>query len=83
MHDFLTHLQGHVLNRRQLENISRVMELSAKFHREAGIPLPEFSEVNPESLILESGHQPNFLPHSGTFKKLFLLGFFRKKLGDS
>jgi len=25
--------------------------------------------------VVESGHQPNFLPHAGTFKKVFLLHF--------
>ena len=83
LQDFLTCLHGHVLNPEQLKNIWGVIEISAKFHREAGIPIPEFPELNPESLILESGHQPNFLPHSGTWKKAFLLDFFRKKLGGS
>ena len=83
LQDFLTCLHGHVLNPEQLKNIKGVIEISAKFHREAGIPVPEFHEIKPETVILESGHQPNFLPHSGTFKKPFLLDFFRKKLGDS
>lgn len=83
LQEFLTCLHDHELNPWQLENINRVIKISGKFHKEAGIPIPEISEIKSETLILESGHQPNFLPHSGTWKKPFLLDFFRKKLKNS
>lgn len=61
------------LSDRQQENVARLISLSQKFHDRIGISGPDTERVTPETIILESGHQPNFLPHSGVWKKAYLL----------
>ncbi|MCX9010522.1 MAG: hypothetical protein OIN66_05300 [Candidatus Methanoperedens sp.] len=63
----------------QLSNLRVVYEAVGEFSSEAGIGFSQ-PRLDKETIILESGHQPNFLPHSGLWKKLFLLDFLRKKL---
>ena len=76
----------HILTRHQQENASRLIKVSGKFHKKACIPLNDTTIESEKTIILESGHQPNFLPHTGTFKKAFLLSYIQEKLmmdGDS
>ena len=82
---FITLLSKHELNSGQIENIKKITEISDRFHKEAGISDLDHlhSEINEKTLILESGHQPNFLPHPGTWKKPFLLNFFGNRLNES
>mgnify|MGYP001194554524 CR=1 FL=1 len=71
------------LNNRQQENVTRLMVLSKKFHDRTGIPSPQPEQVTASTIILESGHQPNFLPHSGIFKKAFLLSCVQQRVKKS
>jgi hypothetical protein len=68
---------------KQIENLERIKEISRKFHREAGIDdgVCDF-ETGEKAIVLESGHQPNFFPHAGLFKKVFLLDFFKRRLKE-
>jgi hypothetical protein len=68
------------LNPRQVDNVSRLLRISEKFSKRAGICSTKTESVTPDTIILESGHQPNFLSHSGTYKKGFLLSWVQDKL---
>jgi hypothetical protein len=68
------------LSGRQQENVARLILLSKKFHDRIGIPSPDMKRVIPETIILESGHQPNFLPHSGVWKKAYLLSRIQEQI---
>ena len=59
------------------ENVNRkkILDISKTFHKKCGIPSVEKSD----SILVESGHQPNFLPHTGVWKKIFLMN----KLSDN
>ncbi|WP_456469186.1 hypothetical protein [Archaeoglobus sp.] len=57
------------------ENLDLVIDCARKFHKRAGIEFPDTTE----GFVVESGHQPNFLPHAGTFKKAFLLDFLKSR----
>ncbi len=66
------------LKKKQLSNLEDVFECVSSFSKESKIDtIPPSLES--ETIVLESGHQPNFLPHSGFWKKLFLLDHLRKK----
>ena len=80
--EFLEKLQNfHAPNSRQEENLDAIIKISDKFHRDARIPKVNSKAEN--SIVLESGHQPNYLPYPGTWKKAFLLDLFRRKLENS
>src|SRR5271157_1316736 len=71
-------------NSRQVENLEKIREISRKFHREASISeSPCDFELDTNAIVLESGHQPNFIPHLGVLKKVFMLNFFNDKLRKS
>ena len=71
----------HVLTRDQQENVSRLIQVSEKFYKRASIRKTDNIRIESnKTIILESGHQPNFLPHAGTWKKAFLLADVQKKL---
>jgi hypothetical protein len=71
---FVSELPGyHFLNEKQQENVSKLQEISKKFLQKAGVSPDAADSVSSSTIVLESGHQPNFLPHSGTWKKAFLL----------
>jgi hypothetical protein len=68
-------------NARQMENLEKIKKISKKFHREAGIDDTVCDvELDEKTIVLESAHQPNFVPHIGLIKKAFLLNFFADKL---
>ncbi|MFH0862724.1 MAG: hypothetical protein V1875_06830 [Candidatus Altiarchaeota archaeon] len=77
--DFGNGLSGGSLTKEQETNLRGIREISREFHHRCGIP-PADSDISTSSLVLESGHQPNFLPHSGVFRKVYLLDWFAKKL---
>ncbi|RLI78390.1 hypothetical protein DRP05_07395 [Archaeoglobales archaeon] len=62
-------------NEINLENVKKIVDLSAEFHKKAKIPAKN-CKIDEDSLILESGHQPNFFPYSGIWRKVFLLDYF-------
>ena len=71
---FVLELPGYYfLNEKQQENVSKLREVSKKFSERAKITADAGDSVSGNTIILESGHQPNFLPHAGTWKKAFLL----------
>ncbi|MEN6488126.1 MAG: hypothetical protein ABFD66_04475 [Smithella sp.] len=71
------------LSSRQRENVNRLISVSKKFHDRMGIPSPDTEHVTPETIVLESGHQPNFLPHSGILKKAYLLSRIQKQINKN
>ena len=68
---------------RQCDNTARLAGLSGAFYSRLGIDAPLKDSRAPESVILESGHQPNFLPHCGMWKKAFLLSWIQQKITGS
>ena len=71
---FVLDLPGYyTLNEKQQENVSKLREISKKFLDRAKITYDTSDVVSSNTIVLESGHQPNFLPHAGTWKKAFLL----------
>jgi len=60
------------LRQAQYDNVKKILQISHKFHSDAGIR-PCNDTITPSVIILESGHQPNFFPYSGVWKKGFLL----------
>ena len=82
MKEFIADLRNyHILSPRQQENSSRLFDISKKFLQKAKIAFDDDRDIISNStIILESGHQPNFLPHAGTWKKAFLLADLQKKL---
>ncbi len=66
---------------KQMENLEKIKKISKKFHRESGIDEDACDvELDEHTIVLESGHQPNFLPSLGIIKKAFLVDFLRKRL---
>jgi len=70
----------HPLQPKQLENATRLIGISKHFLKKAKINQKDIPIESERTIILESGHQPNFLPHAGTWKKAFLLADIQKKL---
>ena len=71
---FVVELPGYYsLQEKQQENVAKLREVSKKFLNRAKIPYDAGDSVSSNTIILESGHQPNFLPHAGTWKKAFLV----------
>lgn len=72
----------HSLNENQERNLNKIVEISNKFHEEADLGLNNSLVIDKNTIVLESSHQPNFIPYPGTFKKAFLLDWFREKIGE-
>jgi len=70
----------HILNPQQQENSSRLIDISKKFHHKAKIQIKDITIESNRTIILESGHQPNFLPYSGIWKKAFCLNWMQNTL---
>lgn len=70
------------LSESQLSNLGSIIEASREFSRDAGIGFDR-SSPDKDTLVIESGHQPNFLPHAGLFKKAFLLHILKKRADNS
>ena len=84
LHYISAKLQNHskFLDENQQKNVERVQQISGKFHADAGMqPGPEV-QVSEKLIVLESGHQPNFLPYPGVWKKVFLLNRIKKNLNN-
>lgn len=81
MKEFIGHLRNyHILSPLQQENSSRLINVSQKFHKKAKIRIPDITVESERTIILESGHQPNFLPYSGIWKKAFCLNLIQNSL---
>lgn len=70
----------HTLHEHQQQNLSSLLNLSRSFGNDAGLPPGNSLSVQEDTVVLESGHQPNFFPYSGVWKKVFLLDRFREML---
>lgn len=71
---------NHILSPPQQQNAQNLLRISDQFSRRAGLPVRENRNVSSHTIVLESGHQPNFLPHAGTWKKAFLLSHVHDRL---
>jgi len=69
-----------VLGESQQANLRGLVEVSRAFSSDAGIAAAPPVEIGSGTLVLESGHQPNFLPYSGVWKKAFLLDSLMREL---
>ena len=84
MEKFLLDIRNyHILTPKQQYNVEKLNSISKVFSSRAKIKLPEFDDCLPESVVIDSGHQPNFLPYPGLWKKAFLLWKIQKKLSDT
>ncbi len=61
------------VDERQADNIRTLIDASSVFFQEFGMEEPHHPDMNGEIAVLESGHQPNFLPYPGIFRKVFAL----------
>ncbi|MDD1670093.1 MAG: hypothetical protein LUQ67_02075 [Methanomicrobiales archaeon] len=73
---------GQSLTSNQQENVLRIIELSRAFHSDAGLYFKDPGSPGRKAIVLESGHQPNFLPYPGVWKKAFLLDRIARELRD-
>lgn len=81
MKGFIADLRNyHILSPQQQENSLRLIDISKKFHNKAKIQIKDITVESDRTIILESGHQPNFLPYSGIWKKAFCLNWMQNKL---
>lgn len=67
----------------QQQKVSYLLDISRTFARNAEFECFSIPSVREDTIILESGHQPNFFPYSGVWKKVFLLDQFRKMLENN
>ena len=70
----------HELTLKQQQNIQKLNILSKIFFSRAKIDEDDTPNTGGRTIVLESGHQPNFFPYSGIWKKAFLLSWFQKQL---
>jgi hypothetical protein len=78
---FVTDLtEYHELTPKQQQNIQKLNKISKFFFSRVKIHDNFPIEQVDNAIILESGHQPNFFPYSGIWKKAFLLSWFQKQL---
>jgi hypothetical protein len=78
---FVLSLPGyHLLTEKQMENTSRLIGISKKFCDKGKIGVTDREVESNRSIILESGHQPNFFPYPGIWKKVFCLNRIQNEL---
>jgi hypothetical protein len=70
----------HILTPKQQQNIQEIISISDTFFSRAQISKNQIYKCEETTIVLESGHQPNFLPHSGFWKKIFWLSWCQKQL---
>ncbi|WP_456487768.1 hypothetical protein [Candidatus Alkanophaga liquidiphilum] len=71
----------------QVKNVKRIKEVAEKFHKDVGTyecvkHVLKSGVVAKDVLVLETGHQPNFMPYAGVWRKAFLLDFLAKKIAE-
>ncbi len=64
-------------SRMSSRNIKLIEKISGNFHREARIK-PVKPKINDDALVIETGHQPLFLPFSGIWRKAYLADHLRR-----
>lgn len=64
-------------------NISAMSGIADTFADDAGLKKIRPPEPGDDMVVIETGHQPNFLPHTGIWKKAFLLHTLCKELEKS
>ena len=70
------------LNSQQRENIQKVIAISNKFGKSTHqLYHPTRFSTDPD-IVIESGHQPNFLPYTGILKKVFFIHWIARQLVD-
>jgi len=72
----------HEITLKQQQNIQKLNMLSKIFFSRAKIDGKYNTDTGGQAIVLESGHQPNFFPYSGIWKKAFLLSWFQKQLDE-
>jgi DNA-binding ferritin-like protein len=70
----------YAISEKQQENVTKLIGVSKKFLNKAKITNFSDDSVSDNTIILESGHQPNFFPYAGISKKAFLQNLIRKTL---
>lgn len=75
--------KNHRLESYQQQNLSSLCDISQSFANDAEFECCSISSVQEDTIILESGHQPNFFPYPGVWKKVFLLDQFRELLAGN
>lgn len=81
---FVSDIRGyHELTYTQQQNIQSLTTISKAFLSRAKISPAALIDTPDHAVILDSGHQPNFLPYPGIWKKAFLLGWFQEELRKS
>jgi len=78
--DFIKALPKREATGEQAKNRRGIAGLGGDFNRACGLKTQAASEHDEDAILLESGHQPNFFPHSGVWRKVFLLDRFAKML---
>ena len=82
--DFIQNVCRHTsLTGAQIENVSRLKDLADRSTPGLGLTVTESARIIPETIVLESGHQPNFLPHCGTWKKAFMLDRICRRIRET
>jgi len=71
------------LSNSQQKNLETLVQLSNTFHAKADIRPGSGITVSKKLCVLESGHQPNFLPYPGVWKKVFLLHRILEQLNSN
>ncbi len=66
-------------SKEQAANLRGLADIGDRFHRECGIG--EYNSTG--TLVIESGHQPNFMPHAGVWRKVFLLDRLARSAPDT
>jgi len=78
---FVLSLPGYyALPEKQQKNATKLIKISKKFLHKSKIIFNEGDDVSDNTIVLESGHQPNFFPYSGIWKKAFCLNWIKEKL---
>jgi hypothetical protein len=72
----------HTLSDSQQKNVRKLITISHTFYDQANLKKCSDYDISDGTIILESGHQPNFLPYSGIWKKAFLLHHLSKNLAE-
>ncbi|AKG92436.1 hypothetical protein GAH_00207 [Geoglobus ahangari] len=80
---FLSSQSFRGLSKEQVNNLKEVVRTSAELHRIAGVKEKRVSRLDQDTIVIESGHQPNFLPYSGVLKKAFLAEWIERTLSES
>lgn len=77
---FISQLQGSAKTSEQTGNLEGIAEISSGFHKSCGISPYKLPEASDNLIVLESGHQPNYLPHAGMWRKIYLMHDIAEKL---